>query len=165
MCYSGAAFRPTILLFFSWQTKKLSATNQQWCLWLYSKHPVDMFPSFWIMKSLTFWKYSILHPTRGSSANNFTSRNATQFTFLKTLKAIDSLTRVPNFFFSDFYLSLLFKFKIGPSVRLSCLILSAQTHLLIQLLRAGWYRVLNILHCRISPSIKLQISPNFSPIY
>ena len=31
---------------------------------------------------------------------------------------------MPNFLFSDFYLSLLFNFKIGPSLGLSCLILS-----------------------------------------
>ena len=39
----------------------------------------------------------------------------------KTLKAMDSLTRVPNFLFREFYLSLLFKFKTGPWLSLSCL--------------------------------------------
>ena len=40
------------------------------------------------------------------------------------LKAIDSLTFVSNHLFSDFYLSLLFNFKIGPSLGLSCLMSS-----------------------------------------
>ena len=42
--------------------------------------------------------------------------------FFQDLKNIDSLTHVSNFFFKEFYLSyLLFKFKIGPSLSLSCL--------------------------------------------
>ena len=45
--------------------------------------------------------------------------------FFKTWKAIDSLARVPNLFFSDVYLNLLFSFKVGPSLDLSCLKLSA----------------------------------------
>ena len=39
-------------------------------------------------------------------------------------KAIDSLTRVPNFLFIDVYLNLLFNFKFGPSSDLSCLVSS-----------------------------------------
>ena len=37
---------------------------------------------------------------------------------------MDSLTRVPNFLFSDVYLNLLFNFKVGPSLDLSCLMSS-----------------------------------------
>ena len=39
-------------------------------------------------------------------------------------KAIDSLTCVPNFLFIDVYLNLLFNFKVGPSLDLSCLMSS-----------------------------------------
>ena len=38
----------------------------------------------------------------------------------KILKAIDSLTPVPNFLFCEFYLSLLFKLKIWSSLIFSC---------------------------------------------
>ena len=44
--------------------------------------------------------------------------------FFKTLKTIDSVNRVPNFLFSEFYLKLLLKFKTGPPLGLSCLMLS-----------------------------------------
>ena len=37
---------------------------------------------------------------------------------------MDSLTRVPNFLFSDVYLNLLFNFKVGPSLYFSCLMTS-----------------------------------------
>ena len=37
---------------------------------------------------------------------------------------MDSFTFVPKSLFSNFYLSLVFTFKIGPSLGLSCLILS-----------------------------------------
>ena len=40
------------------------------------------------------------------------------------MKLIDSLTRASKFLFCEFYLSLLFKFKIGLSLSLSCLISS-----------------------------------------
>ena len=42
----------------------------------------------------------------------------------KTLKIIDSLKRVTNFLFREFYLSVLFKLKIGPLLSLSCLMVS-----------------------------------------
>ena len=44
--------------------------------------------------------------------------------FLKTWKAMYSLTGVPDFSFSDVYLNLLFNFKVGPSLDLSCLMSS-----------------------------------------
>ena len=56
---------PRTPLFSSWQTRKHSTTNQQWSLWLYTKHLMDMFPSFWIRRPLTFGKYPISHSTRG----------------------------------------------------------------------------------------------------
>ena len=65
----------------------------------------------------------MFHSTQGFSANSFTSGNDTVY-FFKTLKAIDSLTRVTNFLFREFCLRLLFKFKIGPSLNLSCLMSS-----------------------------------------
>ena len=79
-----------------------------------------MFPCFLIKRPPTFGKYSIFHPLRGFSANNFTSRNATLFIFqgLQDLRFLDC---VPNFLFCYFYLSLLFNFKIGLSLGLSCL--------------------------------------------
>ena len=99
--------------FFGWQTRNLFVTNQQWNIWLYTKHLMDMLPQFWIRRPSTFGKYSIFHPLQGFSANNFTSRNAILFIFFKTWKATDSLMCVP-----EFLLSYLFNFKIGPSFRL-----------------------------------------------
>ena len=118
LCYLGAAFRPRTPSFFGWQTRRLSATNQQWSLWLNTKHLMDMFSRFWIRRPLTFRKYSIFHPLWRFSTNNFTSKNATLFTFSRPK---DSLTFVSNSLLSDFYLSLLFNLKIGPSLGLSCL--------------------------------------------
>ena len=109
--YAGTAFGSRTLPFFGCQTRNLSATNQQWSLWLYTKHLMDMFPRFWIWWSSTLWKYSIFHPWQRFSANNFTPRNAILFNFCKAWKAIDSLTCVQNFLFSDSYLNLLFNFK------------------------------------------------------
>ena len=74
---------------------------------------MDMFPSSRVRRHLAFEKYQIFHPTRGFSANNFTSTSATLF-FFKNLKTIDSLTHVSNFLFREVNLILLFKFKIGP---------------------------------------------------
>ena len=114
--YPGASFGSRTHAIFGYQTRKLSATNQQWSLWLYTKHLMDMSPRFWIRLSSNFRKYSICKPWEGFSANNFTSRNAILFIFFKTWKTIDSLTCVPNFLFSDIYLNLLFNFKVGPSL-------------------------------------------------
>ena len=41
--------------------------------------------------------------------------------FFQDLKAIESLTFLPSFLFSDVYLNLLLNFKVGPSLDLSCL--------------------------------------------
>ena len=110
--------------FLVWQTRKLSATNQQWNLWLYTKLLMDMFPLFWIRRPSTFGRYSIFEPLQGFSANNFTSRNVIMFIFSKAWKTIDSLTCVPKFLLSDVYLYLLFNFKIGPLLGFSFLLLS-----------------------------------------
>ena len=122
--YSGAALGPRTPPFYDWQTRNLSPTNQQWILWLYTKDLIDVLPCFWIWWSSTFGKNSIFHPWQGFSANNFTSNYALLFIFFKAWKAIDSLTFVPKFLFSDVYLNLLFIFKIGPSLDLSCLMSS-----------------------------------------
>ena len=106
---------------FSWQTRKLSATNQQWSLWLYTKHLMDMFSSFWIRRPLTFEKYPIFHPTRGFSANNLGMLHCLFFQDLKGHKLLDTCDK---FLVSWIILTLLFKFKIGPSLSLSCLMLS-----------------------------------------
>ena len=109
MCYSGAAFRPRTPPFFRSQTRKLSATNQQRSSWLYIKHLMDMFPSFWIRKPITFGKYPIFHHTQGFSANML----------------FQDLHACAKFLVSWIYLSLfLFKFKIGPSLNLFCLMSS-----------------------------------------
>ena len=81
LCYPGAAFGWMTPPYFGCQPRTLSATNQQWRLWLYTKHLMDMFPRFWISWSSTFEKYSIFHPWQGFSANNFTYRNAILFFF------------------------------------------------------------------------------------
>ena len=116
--YPGASFGSRTPPIFGCQTRKLSATNQQWSLWLYTKHLMDMFPRFWVRWSSTFGKNSIFHHWQGFSANNFTSRNAILFTFFKAWKAKDSLTCKPNFLFSDVYLNLLFNLKSWSLVRL-----------------------------------------------
>ena len=77
----GASFGSRTPPIFGCQTRKLSATNQQWSLWQYTKHLLDMFPRFWIKWSSSFGKYSIFHPWQGFSANTFTSRNAILFIF------------------------------------------------------------------------------------
>ena len=51
--------------------------------------------------------------------------------FFKTLKGIESLTCVPNFLLSDVCLNLLFNFKVGPSLDLSCLMSSMFIFILI----------------------------------
>ena len=79
--YPGASFGSRTPPIFGCQTRKLSATNQQWSLWQYTKHLLDMFPRFWIKWSSSFGKYSIFHPWQGFSANTFTSRNAILFIF------------------------------------------------------------------------------------
>ena len=113
LCYSGAIFVPRTPPFFGWKTRKILETSQKWSLWLHTKHLMDMFPGFWIRRPLTFWKYSIFHPLNEFSFNNYTVY------FFKTWKAMDFLTCVPNFLFGAIYLSLLFNFKIGPSLGFS----------------------------------------------
>ena len=81
LCYSGAAFRPRTPQLFGWENRNLSATNQRWSLWLYTKPLMDMFLCFWIRRPSTFGKYSIFHPLRRFSANNITYRNTTLFIF------------------------------------------------------------------------------------
>ena len=122
--YSGATFGPRNPPVFGCQTRKLSTTNQQWSLRRYTKHLMNIFPRFWIRWSSTFRKYSISHPWQRLFANNFTSRNAILFISCKDWKAIDSLTFVPNFLFSNVYLNLLFNFKVGLSFDLSYLMSS-----------------------------------------
>ena len=72
----------------------------------------------------------MFHPFWQFSTNNLTSRNATLL-FFQCLNGHDSLTCVPNLLFSDFYLSLLFNFKIGLSLGVSCLMSSMFTTILI----------------------------------
>ena len=110
--------------FFGWLTRNLSAINQHCSIWLCNKNLMEMFPHFWIRRCSTFGKYSIFHPFQEFSANNFTSRNAILFIFSKFSMAINSLTCVSNFLFSDVYLSYLFIFKIGLSLDLSCIMSS-----------------------------------------
>ena len=83
-----------------------------------------MFPRFSIRRTSTFEKCSIFHPLQWFSTNSFTSSNATLLQCFQDLTTIDSLTGVPNFLFSTFYLSLLINFKSGPLLGLSCLMSS-----------------------------------------
>ena len=111
MSYSGAAFRPRTPPFYTSQTRNLSATNQQWSLWLCTEHLMDMFPSFLIRRPLIFVKCPIFHSAWRFSASNFTSRNATLFIFFKTLNTIYSLMYVLNSLLKEFYLRILINFK------------------------------------------------------
>ena len=123
LCYSVSVFGPRNPPIVGWQTRKLSATNQQWSLWLYTQYLTDMFPHFWIRRPSTFGKYSIFHSLQGFTSNNFTSRNAILFIF-SGLKGHRFLDVLPNFLFSDFYLIVLLNFKIGSLLDLSCLMSS-----------------------------------------
>ena len=88
LCYPGKDF---VLLrscfwaknspFFRCQTRKVFTTTQQWSLWLYTKHLMDMFPPFWIRRPSTFGKYSIFHHLQEFSINNLSSKNAILFIF------------------------------------------------------------------------------------
>ena len=104
-----------------WQTRDVSAPNQQWILWLYTKHLMDMFPNFGVRRPLTFGKYQNFHPTRGFFANIFRNIHCL---FFQDLKDHRILAHVSNFLFREFYLSLLFKFKIGRSIGILSLMLS-----------------------------------------
>ena len=126
-----SCFRAKYSPFFCCQTRTLSATNHQWIFCLYTKYLMDIFPSFWIRWSSTFGKYSIFHPLQGFSDNNFTSRNTILFS--KAWKVIDSLTCVPDFLFSNVSLNLLFNFKVGLPLDLSCLMSS--TFIIILIIR------------------------------
>ena len=121
--YPGASFGSRTPPIFGCQIRKLSATNQQWSLWLYTKHLMDMLPRFWIRWSSTFGKYSIFHPWQGFLLITLLL-GMLYCLFFKTWKAIDCLTCVPNFLFIDVYLNLLFNFKVCPSLDLSCLMSS-----------------------------------------
>ena len=121
--YSGAAFGPRPPPFFGCQTRNLSATSQQPSLWLYTKHLMHMFSYFWIRGSSTFGKYSIFHSRQGFLLITLLLDMLYCLLF-KASQVIDSLTCVPNFLISDFYLNLLFNFKFGLSLDLSCLMSS-----------------------------------------
>ena len=121
--YPGASFGSRTPPIFGCQTRKLSATNQQWNLWLYTKHLMDMFPRFWIRWSSTFGKYSIFHSWQGFLLITLLL-GMLYCLFFQDLITIDSLTCGANFLFSDIYLNLLFNFIVGPSLDLSCLMSS-----------------------------------------
>ena len=106
--------------FLGWQTRKLSETNQQWSLWLYTKHVMDIFPSFWIRRPLTFGNYPIFYPTRSFWLIPLLLEMLHCLLF-QGFKGHRFLTRMQNFLFHEFYLSLLFKFEIGSLLSLSCL--------------------------------------------
>ena len=122
--YPGAAFGSRTPPFFGWKTSNVSTTNQQWNLWLYTKHLIDMLPLFWLRWSSTFGKYLIFHCWQGFSVNNIYFLEYYTVYFLKACKAKYSLTCVPIFLFSDIYSNLLFGFKVDPSSDLSCLMSS-----------------------------------------
>ena len=82
---------------------------------------MDMFPNFGVRRPLTFGKYQNFHPTRGFFANIFRNIHCL---FFQDLKDHRILTHVSNFLFREFYLSLLFEFKIGRSLGIFCLMLS-----------------------------------------
>ena len=118
--YPGASFGSRTPPIFGCQIRKLSATNQQWSLWLYTKHLMDMFPRFWIRWSSTFGKYSIFHSWQGFRLITILL-GMLYCLFFQDLKAIESLAFLPSFLFRDVYLNLLLNFKVGPSLDLSWL--------------------------------------------
>ena len=56
LSHSQNTFRPRTLRSIWLKTRNLSAINQQSNLCLYTKDLMDMLPSFWIMRPLTFRK-------------------------------------------------------------------------------------------------------------
>ena len=73
--------------------------------------------------------------------------------------------------FKKFLPLLLYFWNYNPSPNGQIVsLIGAQAHLQIQPLRAEWYKVLEIIHCRISNQInlkpnKLKKKSNFSPMY
>ena len=134
-------FRTKDSPFFDWQTRKLSASNQQWSLWLYTKYLMDMFPRFWIRKPSIFYESTqLFNPYRGFPLTTLLL-GILYFYFFKAWKAIDSLTCVLNFLLSDVYLSLLFNFKIESSLGLSCLMSSMFIIILIiRIIKATYFK-------------------------
>ena len=125
--YSGAAFGPRTPPFFGCQTRNLSATNQQRSLWLYTKQWIcfHLFElgDHQLLKSTQFFT-----PDRGSLLITLLLGMLYCLPWCYTIilcyamltkawKAIDSLTCVPNFLFSDVYLNLLLSFKSCLLVR------------------------------------------------
>ena len=78
LLYLGAAFGPRAPPLFSFQTRKLFATNQELSHWLYTKNLMDMFLNQVIFKFLKLLNFSAL---QGFSADNLASRNAILFIF------------------------------------------------------------------------------------
>ena len=117
--HPGASFGSRTPPVFGYQIRKLSPTNQQRSLWLYTKHLMDMLPRFWITWSWTFGRYSIFHSWQGGFLLIALLLGMLYCLFFRGL-TIDSLTCGPNILFSDVYLNLLFNFKAVPSLDLSC---------------------------------------------
>ena len=114
--YAGTTFGLRTPLFFGHQTRNLSANNQQWSLWVYTKHLMDMFPRFWIRWSSIFAKCSIFHPWQSFLLITLLLWMPYCLLF-QGLKGHRFLKCVPNFLFTDVYLNLLFNFKIFFVVR------------------------------------------------
>ena len=120
--YPGVSFGSRNPRIFGCQIRKLSGTTQEWSLWLYTKHLMDVLPHFWITWSWTLGKYSIF-PDRVFVLITLLI-GMLYCLFFQGLIDHRFLDVWGKFLFSGVYLNLLFNFKVGPSLDLSCLMSS-----------------------------------------
>ena len=86
LCYSGAAFEPRTPPLFDWQTRNFSTINQQWILWLFTKS-YGYVSKFLDYQTFSFWEVLNFSPPQRYSANNFISRNNTQFIYSRSQRS------------------------------------------------------------------------------
>ena len=110
--YSGAAFGPRIPSFSGYKQ-----ANQQYNLLLFTKLLINIFPRFWIKRPSTFESTQFFSSHGGLLLIIIILLGMLHplcFQILKDHKILDVCAK---FLFSDFYLSLLFKFKIRSSLK------------------------------------------------
>ena len=121
--YPGASFGWRTPPIFGCQIRNLFATNQQWSLWLYTKHLMDTLPRFWITCLQLLESTQFFTPDKGFLLITL-HLGMLYCLFFQALIDHRFIDVWPNFLLSDVYLNILFNFKVGPSLDLSCLMWS-----------------------------------------
>ena len=119
----GASFGSRTPSIFGCQIRNLSTTNQQWSLWLYTKHLMDMLSSFWITWFSTLESAQFFTPDRGFLLITLLL-GMLYYLFFQVLIDHRFHDVWAKFLVSGVYLNLIFSFKVGPSLDLSCLMSS-----------------------------------------